>query len=131
MKLTELEPSFRKIERRPNTWTIRKEDGSDEQVSGLRLYFVEVHTVEEADGIMFLCPLCFKNNNGPVGTHGIDCWRPKIPLDKDLAGPGRWELVGTNFDNLSLRAGSLSIYLTGPGCGAHFTITNGEIEWNM
>jgi len=43
--------------------------------------------------------------------------------------PGRWEFIGTSFENLSLVAGSSSIQLTS-GCMAHFTITNGDIIFN-
>jgi len=129
MRLSELEPSLKKIERRPDTWTRRKEDGSDEQVSGLRTYFVEVQTISEADGIWFLCPKCFRDNGGNVGTHSVACWRPSIPLSDDLTGPGRWELVGTDFNNISLVANPTSVQING-GCNAHFTVSNGEIIWN-
>ena len=80
----------------------------------------------EADGISFLCPKCYASNGGPVGTHSIICWRPRVP---DTIGPkpGRWELVGTGFDDLSLVAGSSSVLLKG-GCAAHFFVENGNIR---
>lgn len=129
MKISELEPSFLKLVVKVETWKTRSEDGVEGEATGDRHYYHKVETVEEADGVGFLCPLCFKNNGGNVGTHLVMCWRPKMPLDIGLTGPGRWELVGSNFDNLSLVAGSSSVQLQG-GCNAHFTITNGEVIWH-
>lgn len=111
MRLSELEPEFIQI------------------IDDKTYRNVDV-TLSEADGIFFLCPLCFKNNGGNVGTHWISCWRPNVPQSENKSGPGRWNLVGTNFDDLSLVANPTSVHLTGPGCGAHFTVRNGEIEWN-
>lgn len=84
-------------------------------------------TLEQADGIMFLCPVCFAKNGGPVGTHRIICNRPRVPLREGIyVGPGRWEFEGTGIDDLTLVAGSSSILLLG-GCAAHFFIRNGAI----
>ena len=130
MKLTDLEPSLKKIVVKEDTWTRRKEDGSDEQVTGPRYYFHEVETIAEADGIWFLCPKCFRDNgNSNVGTHCVSCWRPRVEQSEHLTGPGRWELVGNNFNDLSLVANPTSVQLEG-GCNAHFTVSNGEIIWN-
>jgi hypothetical protein len=107
MKLRELEPQFLKITTE-TSWS-------------------HVDSIAEADGIIFLCPVCFKTNNGPIGTHSIICWTPKVPLTI-TPGPGRWNLVGTSYDDLTLTAGSSSIHLTGEGCGAHFYIQGGEIK---
>lgn len=106
MKLAELEPRF-----------MRREDDH---------HFQDVESIDEADGIIFLCPVCFKANNGPVGTHAIICWRPRVPQTTSPT-PGRWEFEGSGIDDLTLVAGSSSILLNGPGCGAHFFIRNGEI----
>lgn len=85
-----------------------------------------VDSISLAHGIMFLCPVCFKANNGSVGTHSIICWRPMVPPNVDPK-PGRWELQGTNLSDLTLVAGSSSILIQG-GCNAHFFIRNGMIE---
>jgi len=84
-----------------------------------------VDTLAEADGIEFLCPKCFVTNNGPIGTHGVICWSPSVAQDTDPT-PGRWEMHGTGFDDLTLVANASSVALVG-GCQAHFFIRNGEI----
>lgn len=108
MKLTDLEPEFYRID--------------DEST------YHAVKTVAEADGIMFDCPKCFQTNGGPVGTHKVMCWRPHVPQTMRPA-PGRWEMQGTGFDDLTLVAGSSSVFLTGEGgCKAHFFVRGGNIE---
>lgn len=106
MKLTELEPTFLKIL-------------SDQT-------YRMIDDVGLADGIEFLCPVCFKKNGGKVGTHAIICWRPHVPQSVPPT-PGRWEFQGSGYNNLTLFAGSSSILLTSAECKAHFHITNGEI----
>ena len=88
--------------------------------------FHRIDTVAEADGILFLCPVCFQKNGGSVGTHSVICWSPKIGQNVPPT-PGRWNLVGSGYDDLTLVAGSSSVALTGDGCKAHFFIRNGEI----
>lgn len=108
MTLLELEPQFLK----------RNDD----------THFQEVDTLAEADGIQFVCPKCLENN-GMVraGVHSIVCWAPSVPQTTQ-PGPGRWNMQGTSFRDLSLVAGSSSVLLTGEGgCHAHFFVTNGEI----
>lgn len=88
--------------------------------------FREVETKAEADGVMFLCPVCFKENNGPVGTHSIICWEPSVPQDTEPV-PGRWTMQGNGIDDLTLVAASSSIFLQKAPCKAHFFVRNGEI----
>jgi hypothetical protein len=107
VKLTDLNPQFIKI------------------VSTSEYHNVD--SIKDADGIMFLCPMCFEKNKGPVGTHSIICWQPHVSQDF-TPKPGRWEFQGTGYDDLTLVAGSSSILLQGEGCGAHFFIQNGEIK---
>lgn len=81
--------------------------------------------MEEADGVQFLCPLCFLKNRGSVGTHYVICWRPHV--DPQIhPKPGRWEFHGRALEDLSLVAGSSSVQLQG-GCNAHFFVRNGEV----
>lgn len=108
MRLTELRPVFLRRELR---------DGGE--------YYVGVNTIAEADGVQFLCPVCFMKNGGSRGTHSVLCWRPRIEAGV-LPGPGRWEFLGSDFHDLTLKAGSDSVLLTG-GCNAHFYVRNGEI----
>jgi hypothetical protein len=106
MKLTELDPKFLKIED-PH-------------------HFKWVDELAGADGIEFLCPLCFTANAGPVGTHVVICWRPHV-LQTVHPIPGRWEFQGRGYEDLTLVAGSSSVLLT-KGCCAHFFVRNGEIQ---
>lgn len=89
-----------------------------------------VDRIDDADGVEFLCPKCFEANSGRVGTHAVVCWRPRVPPDI-APKPGRWEFQGTSLDDLTLVAGSSSVLLPGDGggCGAHFFVRNGAIEW--
>lgn len=83
-------------------------------------------TLAEADGVLFLCPLCFVRNNGPVGTHAVLCWfqgRPAVPPDA-TPGPGRWQVAGSGIDDLTL---SPSVHLSGEGgCQWHGYVKGGD-----
>jgi hypothetical protein len=118
MRLTELEPRFVRYEKRA--------DG---------VYHVETTNIRKAQGVQFLCPKCFTENAGPVGTHLVLCWsRSRGVPDDATPGPGRWTLEGTGFDDLTLNGdskegpgkGARSVLLTS-GCGWHGFITNGEV----
>jgi hypothetical protein len=106
MRLSELEPQFL-------AWDDDK-------------HFHHVPTLTEADGIIFVCPKCLHEKGTRPGVHSVICWEPNVPQTTSPI-PGRWEMQGTGFEDLTLVAGSSSIFLTGPGCGAHFWIRNGEI----
>ena len=106
MRLTELEPQFLVIEEPQK-----------------RHRYVD--DIVGADGVMFLCPKCFRANGGSVGTHWVLCWALHVPLTES-PGPGRWELVGTGYGDLSLRAVQSSVELTS-GCRWHGFVTNGEV----
>lgn len=89
-----------------------------------------VDSIQDAGGIRFLCPVCFRNNGGAVGTHGIMCWNGTVS-QKFSPRPGRWDMSGTGFHDLTLtgaHSNSNSIALTNARCGAHFHIKNGKIE---
>lgn len=110
MKLSQLEPRFLKYE---DAKTFR---------------FVD--TIQEANGVEFLCPKCFAANNGPVGTHAVICWSKSAGTPDDATpGPGRWRLVGTGLHDLSLMeepGRTRSVLLRG-GCAWHGYVTNGEV----
>ncbi len=112
MRLTELEPTF--LVRKP---------GEGDKV------FTLVDEIGGAEGIQFLCPVCFAKNGGRVGTHIVICWTPAVPATVSPS-PGRWVLKGTGYDDLTLDAqqpgGARSVKLEG-GCMAHFSVTAGAI----
>lgn len=89
--------------------------------------FKMTDNLAEADGVQFLCPKCFAaSDKGRIGVHSVICWNPKVPQTVSPV-PGRWELLGTGYNDLTLRAGSSSVLITS-GCMAHFYINNGEIQ---
>ncbi len=60
-------------------------------------------SVASAQGVMFLCPACFKKNGGPIGTETILCWfKDRGVPDSAFPGPGRWTASGTGFEDLTL-----------------------------
>jgi|SRR3990167_7472073 len=113
MRLLDLEAKFMRHESR---------DGHE--------YYVEVITLEEAQGVMFLCPKCFAANSGSRGAHRVICWsRSRGVPDEIHPGPGRWKLVGTGLNDLTLEADppstARSVQLNG-GCNWHGFVTNGD-----
>jgi hypothetical protein len=88
--------------------------------------YESVDTLAEAQGLWFLCPVCFQRNSGVVGTHHVLCWfAARGVLDSRKPGPGRWTPTGTDFKDLSLAP---SILLPQSKCEAHFHVINGEIQ---
>lgn len=87
-------------------------------------------SIEEAQGVMFLCPKCFLKNGGPRGTHSVLLWAHNRGVAPALSpGPGRWIFKGTDFDNLSLVAppgNTDSVDTRGGSCGWHGWIRNGN-----
>jgi hypothetical protein len=93
-------------------------------------------TLENADGVIFLCPKCFVENGGEIGTHSVICWFiGKVP-DDAVPGPGRWNPSGTGLDNLTfIPPGATSVNLDVPdhnaavvssGCKWHGIVQNGQ-----
>jgi hypothetical protein len=92
------------------------------------------NVMSKADGIEFLCPLCFRNNGGDIGTHVVVCWFSHIPQQdpetgKDISPtPGRWNPGGTGLEDISfIPPGSTSVALRG-GCNWHGFIENGHAK---
>lgn len=85
-----------------------------------------VESLEQADGILFLCPACWIKNGGRVGTHSVICWKPQVPAGIE-PGPGRWPMTGTGFHDLTLTP-SIDLTVGGGGCTWHGFITAGEIK---
>jgi len=90
-----------------------------------------VQSLAEAQGVRFLCPKCFETNGGAAGTHGVICWSSSRGVPDDAhPRPGRWRLVGTSLDDLSLMeepGKSRSVLLVG-GCAWHGFVTNGDVH---
>ncbi len=87
-----------------------------------------VDTWAEADGVYYLCPICFRSNSGPIGTHGVQCWFVGRVPDWVNPSPGRWNPSGTGIDDLTfVPPGQTSVQLVG-GCNAHFNIVSGRVE---
>jgi hypothetical protein len=110
MKLRDLDASFLKITS-PNTYMT----GVDLQV---------------AQGIMFLCPKCYAENNGKARTHSVICWFAGRGVPDEMSpGPGRWTPSGTSIDDLTFVPGdparSVSVKLNG-GCDWHGFVKDGE-----
>lgn len=115
MRLTELEPQWLSREVAP--------DG---------VVWHHKTSISEAQGVMFLCPKCWVENKGPVGTHRVICWSRSRGIPDDASpGPGRWKLVGTSFEDLTLDAdppnSARSVLLTS-GCAWHGYVTDGEVS---
>jgi hypothetical protein len=86
-----------------------------------------VSHIAVADGVQFVCPKClFAKGMWRPGVHSIVCWRPRVPAHIS-PGPGRWELHGTGFADLSLVAPSPSVSLLS-GCKAHFHVRKGQVK---
>ena len=110
MKLLDLEPRFQRIE--------TDADGRD--------VYPAAGGLVAAQGLLFLCPVCFTANGGPIGTHSVLVWfRDRGVPDAKMPGPGRWTATGTGYLDLTL---SPSIHLSGEGgCGWHGQVTAGEV----
>lgn len=88
-----------------------------------------VDSLAEAQGIRFLCPVCFKANGGSVGTHSVEVTFAGRGVGDEFGShnseglPSRWAVSGTGLDDLTTTP---SVFLKGPGCGWHGYITNGD-----
>lgn len=96
------------------------------------VYHVNVDTLDEANGVRFLCPKCFAENGGSRGTHAVICYsRSRGAPEHAKPGPGRWAMVGTGLADLTLNAdppGTARSVLLTSGCGWHGYVTKGDAE---
>lgn len=128
IKLRELEAQFLKAR-----W--RTEQTPQVAWTGPFWSYRRVDVLAEADGIRFLCPLCWRMNDGPVGTHVVmigfvGC--PKDAYSKDFNGNDvAWHAHGTGYDDLVLTP---SINLDDPlyiqvegGCRWHGFVGSGGV----
>lgn len=149
MRLTELEPSFRRYEERIEMITRLRagvdpykfqttpfEEADFETVLGPQGYYVSVATLDEAHGIRFGCPLCFHGQvPGQVArAHNVligfaERAPPGTFSRNDQGQDSRWAVSGTGFEDLTLTP---SIWNDKSGaaqgrCSWHGFITNGVI----
>lgn len=106
MRLVELEPRFLRTAPTPEAHS-----------------FHDVAALADAQGIMFLCPHCFRANAGPVGTHSILVWFAGRGAPEIYTPAPRWAFSGTGMDDLTLQP-SISV----SGCW-HGFVTNGEVTF--
>lgn len=88
-------------------------------------------SVVDASGVMFICPRCFIDNDGSIGTHSIICWFADrgVPPEQDPK-PGRWRPGASSSigDLTFVGPDAVSIQIIG-SCNAHFFVRNGQVEW--
>ncbi len=93
-------------------------------------HFQQVRKRKNADRVMFLCPACFRANDGPVGTHSIaiDFVGGRTPdadcVHNDKGQPVRWTASNDPIASLTL---SPSIQIIG-GCNWHGWVQGGRIK---
>lgn len=111
MKLTDLEPEWVVTGGSPNSL---KRDNE--------------LTIATAQGVLFLDPVEFAKNGGPVGTSSVLCWfRNRGVSDDEKPAPGRWDVSGTGFADLTLNP-SVDCSCGGKHPGAwHGWVKNGEV----
>ncbi len=136
MTLLELDPRFVRYETRPTECNIVDGDETTWQERGCptvcvtepREFTIPVGSLGEAQGVEFLCPKCYVENGGRVGTHLCAVTfhgRGALPEQGSHNGerPTRWSVSGNGMADLTL---SPSIQLIG-GCAWHGHVTNGSI----
>jgi hypothetical protein len=92
--------------------------------------FSVVENIADADRVSFLCPKCFSDNGGEVGTHriAVDFIGRGTPDDacmhNDQGQPVRWSFQGSSLEDLTLGP---SIAIIG-GCAWHGFVEQGGIR---
>lgn len=124
MKLAQLQPHFIRYETKVEDCTFA--DG----MRSVPVHYIVHCDLAEAQGISLLCPKCFQQNGGDVGTHWIEVTFTNRGASDDQGShgkdgrPTRWNVSGDCFENLTLIP---SIKLES-GCDWHGFITGGEIR---
>ena len=138
MKLTEFEPQFFRYDVRVEDVTMvapefRARPSNEWRAAGgptvierkALTYLLEVESLAAAQGIRFLCPKCFRDNGGAVGTHGVNvAFKDRGVPHNAYTGLPRWNVSGSGYADLSITPSVLVVV----GCGWHGYITNGEVS---
>ena len=66
------------------------------------LMYRNVGTLAEAQGVLFLCPLCRARLGTDVGCHSVLVWFDVPGLDPAWEPTPRWKVSGTSLDDLTL-----------------------------
>jgi hypothetical protein len=83
-----------------------------------------VETLAEAQGMWMLCPKCFQENGGRVGTHSVLVLFDGRGVPADVCiGTARWNVSGNSLADVTVTP---SILVVG-GCGWHGFVTNGQV----
>lgn len=112
MRLVDLDPEWifdyktneqhQRVMRRANDSHTHIAHGPDAEGYDRRADIPEL-SIANAQGVMFLCPVCFKKNGGSRGTESVLCWfKDRGVPDDAVPGPGRWAASGTGFEDLTL-----------------------------
>ncbi len=95
-----------------------------------QVIYDRITDINQADGIIFLCPKCYITNKGIIGTHSVICWFVgKVPDDLGPK-PGRWTPQGTGLHDLTFipSAGRSHSVLLTSGCGWHGFVKDGKAD---
>lgn len=102
MRLTELEPQLVRYV------TQSKEEQVAEGRAVPAEYLHHENSLATAQGIMFLCPICFIKNNGPIGTHKIEVTFSDRGAQDNQGShntqrqPSRWVVHGSGYADMTL-----------------------------
>lgn len=118
MKLIELKPQFLRHE-------FLFTDGINFNVQR------RVKTIQQAQGISFLCPACLQRKGGHASTHRVICWSGSAGVSNHISlGLGRWRMTGTGFNDLTLISERDKVQtILATGCFKHGYVTNGDVHW--
>lgn len=110
MRLIDLSPRFYRHSIQPADEHVGRPgpDGTIQWGGWPQNVFTPTTSIAEADRVMFLCPKCFTDNGGSVGTHkiAIDFIGRGTPdeacIHNDQGQPVRWSFTGTCLEDLAL-----------------------------
>lgn len=96
--------------------------------------WLKTKSIQQADGLQFLCPVCIEKNGGKRGTHLLVLWFTGRDVPDEVAGgSARWTVSkqSTGLDDLTFVHGvPVKPKSVGVGQGnehAHFFIEGGQV----